>query len=202
MPENASEKIFRDYLNSHSFEYEENFVVGDQVQPKNVDFFIKSSRLAVYADVKEVRASQQNGKVDADRNIRKDIKNLRDKFGHNRPVRPVVLVTMNFSSRFFTGLTFARALLGEVGAYFDTSGRSPIQHLPRGNAALTQRHNRIISAVLGFDRVNLKHFLFKSPFADHPVPDDFFPLVQVIELDRKADEDTLADLGSIMFLDD
>jgi len=202
MSENQSENIFRDYLNRYSFDYDENFVVGDESNPKNVDFFIKTRKINIYADVKEVKDSSEGDIVDAHENIRKDIRKLRDKFGQKRPIYPVILVTMNYSSKFFTGFTIARALLGEVGVYFSAAEQTPIHHLPRGNAVLTQKHNRTISAVLCFDRVNQNHYLFKSPFADHPIPDELFPSVKAIKLDRNADESRLRELSSIMFNED
>ena len=195
---NRSEEAFRGYLDEHSLEYERNHIVGDEANPTNVDFFIKSGDSSIYADVKAVITRRRRDEVDAYRNIRKDIRSLRKKFRQS-PAFPVILVTMNCSSKFFTGMTVARALLGEVGFYFDSEGRSSIQHLPRGDAVLTEKNNRAISAVLVFDGVNRNHCLFESPFADHCVPGSFFPYVRVIPLDRSAGEGDLVDLSRIMF---
>jgi len=158
----------------------------------------------VLCDVKEVHDPQADpgGRVEAEVHIRSNIRKLRAKFGKTRPDITVVSVTMNFSSRFFTGVTVARALWGEVGLTFDPeSGEitSAVHHLPTGNAALTQNQNRSISAVLVFDHVNRRHCLFLSPFADHPVPRDFFPDVQVIPLDRTSEGDDLILLSKFQF---
>lgn len=187
-----SEAIFADYLAEHGFSFERAY----SVSRGDVDFKIVSRGTTVLCDVKEVRDPQADpgGRVEAEVHIRSDIRKLRAKFGKARPDITVVLVTMNFSSRFFTGVTVARALLGDIGLTFDPeSGEitSPVHHLTRGNAALTQNQNRSISAVLVFDHVNRRHGLFLSPFADHPVPPDFFPDVQVIPLDRASEGDDL-----------
>jgi len=195
----VAEDVFREYLDSHPYIYQRDYIVGDEANPKNVDFFIEFEKSLICADVKAVVTSRQEGELDAQRNIRKDIRSLREKFGRNRPVTPVVLVTMNFSEKFFTGLTVARALLGEIGCFFDFYGRAPIQHMPRGNAVLTQHQNQIISAVLAFDRVNGNHVLFENPFADHRVPPSFFHDVRAISLDRNAGEPELAGLSRIMY---
>jgi hypothetical protein len=195
---NASEEVFCRYLDQHSLQYEQDYLVGSETNPTNVDFYIKSGDFSLYADVKAVISSGATGGPDADRNIRKDVRRLRSKF-KCIPTVPVVLVTINYSPRFFTGLTVAKALLGEIGLYFDTNGRSPMQHLSRGDAVLTKEHNRIISAVLGFDRVNQKHYLFENPFAHHRVPSSFFPGVRVVPLDREAAEFELVELSRIMF---
>lgn len=195
---NISEDVFRRYLDQHSFQYEQDYLVGSETNPTNVDFYTKSGDFSIFADVKAVIGSRRIDGPDAEHNIRKDVRSLRRKFKYV-PTVPVVLVTMNYSPRFFTGFTVAKALLGEIGFYFGSNRHSSIQRLPRGNAALTQSHNRIISAVFGFDRVNQKHYLFENPFAYHHVPGDFFPGVHIVSLDREAGDSGMAELSQIMF---
>ena len=109
---------------------------------------------------------------------------------------------MNFSSRFFTGFTVARAMLGDAGVDFDRETMqtiSDIYYLPRGNAKMTKKHNRSISGILVFDRANGNHCLFTNPFAEHPVPDGFFPEVQVVSLTRESLSSEYKRLSKLMF---
>ena len=196
----TAEGIFADYLREHGFLFQRSYPVNRG----NVDFRIVSSGYTVLCDVKEVRdpRTDPSGRVEAEGHIRSDIRKLRAKFGKHKPNYPVVLVTMNFSSRFFTGLTVARALLGEIGFTFDRATgetTSPVHHLPKGKAALTRKQNRSISALLVFDHANLRHCLFLSPFADHPVPPDFFPGIQVIALNRGSENEDLIALSKFHF---
>ncbi len=109
---------------------------------------------------------------------------------------------MNFSTNFFTGLTVATALLGDIGFDFDKktlSLASPLHHLPKGNAALTQTHNRSISGVFVFDIDHYKHYLFRSPFTTYPVAPEFFPEVRAVDLDRAEQGNTVVRLSDIIF---
>ena len=194
-----SEKLFADYLAKHGFTYEQNYPVGTC----NVDFRIVKTTSTVLCDVKEVRDSKKDsyGKLDASSHIRGDIKKLREKFKKKRPDQPVILITMNFSTNFFTGLTVATALLGDIGFDFDKmtlSLTSPLHHLPKGNAVLTQTHNRSISGVFVFDIDSCKHYLFRNPFTAHPVAPQFFPEVRVIDLDRAALGNAVVRLSDII----
>lgn len=195
-----SEQLFEDYLKLHRLKYQQDFLVN----PGNVDFRVESDSYGVLCDVKEIRDSVKGikGMVDAHTHIRIDIKELREKFGKNRPNEPCVLVSMNFSSNFFTGLTVARAMLGDIGIYFDKETKqiiSDVHHLPRGNAAMTEKQNRTISGVLVFDRANDRHCLFTNPFCEHPVPDGFFPSVRVVQLTRESAGNKLVDLSNFRF---
>lgn len=195
-----SEKLFADYLNDHGLAYVRNYPVANG----DVDFRIESGSSIVLCDVKEVRdsAKDPHGKLDSDNHIRGDIRKLREKFKDGRPNQPLVLVTVNFSTNFFTGLTVATALLGDIGVDFDKntlSFTSPLHHLPKGNAALTVTQNRSISGVFVFDIANYKHYLFRSPFTFHPVQADFFPTVRVVDLDRNSQGNEIVNLSNIMF---
>jgi hypothetical protein len=198
--EDDSEKFFADYLSKRGLPYVRNYVVASG----DVDFRIQRGSSIVLCDVKEVRDSKKDpcGKLDAGSHIRSDIRKLREKFKRGRPDQPVVLVTMNCSTNFFTGLTVATALLGDIGIDFDKntlSSASPLHHLRKGNAVLTESHNRSISGVLVFDVENSKHYLFRSPFTDYPVPSVFFPGVRVVALNRRTQGRQLTELSNIMF---
>ena len=196
----ASEDLFATYLAERQLTFQRHYVVGKG----DVDFKVESAGHIVYCDVKEVRDSQSDpgGRIDAGNHIRSDIRKLRAKFGKTRPQNPLVLVTMNFSSTFFTAFTVASALLGKIGLVFDRSTgevTSQIHHLPRGNAVLTQRQNRSVSAVLIYDCGGTNHCLLHSPFADRPVPQGFFPDVQSIYLDRNAKDSSIIALSGRHF---
>ena len=172
-----SESLFEDYLKKHNFSYEPNFLVN----PGDVDFKVEKNGVIVLCDVKEVRDWEKGtyAQILPQDQIRRDIKKLRGKFGKQKPSFPVVLVTMNFVTKFFTGLSIATALFGNIGIYFDpeTILSSGITRLVDGNAALTRNHNTAISAVFGFNVTNLEqHSLFINPFASNPLPEDYFPV--------------------------
>ncbi len=127
--------------------------------------------------------------IDAYTHIRSDIQEFRDKFGKSRPNEPCVLISMNFSSRIFTGFTVAKAMLGDVGVDIDRETMqavSDIHHLPQGNAQMTKSHNRSISGILVFDWKHRNHYLFTNPFADHTVPDCFFLEVRIVSPTRES----------------
>ncbi|MBW2021204.1 MAG: hypothetical protein JRI65_14625 [Deltaproteobacteria bacterium] len=198
--QNISEQLFRTYLDKHNFEYRRSY----RVNGGDIDFRVNIYGDILLCDVKEVKDSTSDtyGEIDAERHIRGDIRKLRAKFSKNRPEVPVLLVTMNFSSKFFTGLTIARALLGEIGFTFDRNcgeALSPFHHLPKGNAALTHRHNRSISGVFVFDHVHLNHRIFLSPFADYPISLGLFPEVEFTQLDRRSEKDELIGLSRYRF---
>ena len=194
-----SEDLFLEYLVRRNFLFERNYPVGRG----NLDFRVERSGSVVLCDVKEVRDPEvdSHGKIEAHEHIRSDIRKLRAKFKH-RPEIPVVLVTINVSTRFFTGATVAVALLGDIGVDFNRSNLSittPLHHLNKGNAVLTKTHNRSISGVFVFDIVNRNHCLFTNPFTDHPVPQLFFPEVRVVDLNRDAQGDEIKELSNTMF---
>lgn len=166
MDANFSEGTFKQYLDSHRFEFQENYIVGSQEHPRDVDFFITSPNGGVYADVKEVRDSREDGHViKAHLHIREDIEDIRGKFTENRPDLPLLLVSMNLSTTFFTGLTVAQAMLGNIGVEFNPYTNSitkPLHHLHKGDAALTQKKHRTISGIFVFDLSNHRHVLFTN----------------------------------------
>ena len=172
-----SETLFEDYLKEHKFFYEPNFVVN----PGDVDFKIEKNKHTVLCDVKEVRDWKKGtyAQILPEDQIRRDIRKLREKFGKQKPSFPVVLVTMNFGKNFFTGLSIAIALFGDIGFYFDpeTKESSGLTRLIRGNAAFTKHHNTTISGVFGFNVTNNEqHYLFLNPFASNPLIEDYFPV--------------------------
>ena len=193
------EALFAEWLDRHCIKYERDY----EVTPGNVDFLIKLSKSRVYCDVKEVRASPDpsGSSIDADGHIRSDIRKLRAKF-KSRPLLPVLLVSMNFSPKFFTGLTVSRAMLGEVGVLFDRHTMEitkPTHHLPNGNASLTTGQNRSISGVLVWTGCRQRHALFLSPFAEHPLDASLFPDTDVVTLDRSAPAGAIHALSDRMF---
>jgi len=200
---NESEKLFAKYLRQHYLKYNLNFPVGPN--ERNIDFRVESNGQVVLCDVKEISDSipARKDSIDAETHIREDIRRLRRKFGRNKPEEPCMLVSMNFSSNFFTGLTVVRAMLGEIGICFDKKTKqiiTPIHHLPQGNAGMTKKQNTSISGIFVFDRFDeSNHHLFTSPFAEHPVPTNFFPAVKTIEITKQSIDETLKELSSIMF---
>lgn len=200
MNNEGSEKVFADYLDRYGISYKRAYPVGGG----DIDFLIEARGSKVFCDVKEVREPKEDshGKVEADVHIKSDLRKLRSKFKKGRPEFPLLLVTMNYSTRFFTGFTISKAIFGQIGVKFNRSTRSiesPLHHLPKGNATLTQNQLRSISAVFVYDRTGNQHSIFLNPFADHPVPKDLFPEVRVIKLDPKASEEELINLRKIVF---
>ena len=203
MDANFSETTFKKYLATHRFEYQENFIVGSETNPTDVDFFIRSDDGDVYIDVKEVRDSREESlEIDAYLHIREDIKDLRKKFKVARPTLPVILVAVNLSTNFFTGLTVARALLGDIGIEFDSLTKTitkTLHHLQKGNAILTQKKHKSISGIFVFDLSNQRHCLFINPYADNPIPPNYFPDVREITIRKTANQDEFKKLSDIMF---
>lgn len=192
-----SENLFADYLKRNELEYESNYLVC----PGNIDFKICLGEKIVLADVKEVRdrLDDKDGKkgiIESHVQIREDIKKLRKKF-ESAPSYPLVLVTMNFSKHIFTGFTVARALLGDIGTYVKTTGeRSPFQHLYKGNAAVTRKHNTSIAGILVFTHAVYPNYFFCNPYALNPMEEVSFPNTSSIHLDREQVQNNI-DLNSI-----
>ncbi len=197
MDAKISEGLFASYLESHNLNFECHFqVYGD----KNVDFKINTA-VVVLCDVKEVRDSRvdSKGEIDAYTHIREDLKDLRKKFGRNKPTNPVVLVTMNFSSSFFTGFTVARAMLGDVGAVYTGKTLGDLYHLPRGNASMTRSTNTSISGILVYDCESNSHAYFPNEFASIQIPTGYFPGSVEIDLKRGSQGQELVGRSDFMF---
>ena len=197
MDAEVSEGLFKTYLDHLGLRYERHVPVhGD----KNVDFRVEGET-PVLCDVKEIRPSPTDpDEIDAYSHLREDLRDLRKKFGPCKPVVPVLLVTINFSDRLFTGFSVARAMLGDVGAEISPDGRGDIHHLLRGNAVMTRSHTTVISEIFVFDCVpEGNHALFANPYAAYPVPGQCFPLVRRIFVAKDATEERLKALANITF---
>jgi hypothetical protein len=197
MDAELSEGLFESYLGRLGLRHERHVRVhGD----KNVDFHVDGDT-QVLCDVKEIRPSPTNpDQIDAYSHLREDLRDLRKKFGPSKPVVPVLLVTMNFSGRLFTGFSVARAMLGDVGAEISPEDRSDIHHLPRGNAVMTRSHTTLISGVFVFDCAQQgNHAVFPNPYAACPLPDGCFPLVRRVRVAKDATEEDLKALANITF---
>jgi len=119
---NQSESLFEEYLKEQGIIFSRNFLVNSK-NKKNVDFRLTKGQQVILCDVKEVKDSEiklgpgagklGGGNITAQDHIRGDIKKLRQKF-ENPPTVSLMLVSINFSSNFFTALTVARALMGEI----------------------------------------------------------------------------------------
>jgi hypothetical protein len=203
MTELASETEFASYLDAQGLVYKREYHVG----PGNFDFRIESHSGPLYCDVKEIRDSdrvslEEGGPISSYLLLRDDIRRLRRKYKGKKLDGPVVLVTMNFSSNFFTGFTVANALLGDIGVILRRERvgmTTPLHHLPRGNAVFTQAHNKSVAGVFVFDRVAGGHVFFRNPYADPQMPNDVFPGLRFISLSREAINDELVNLGNMMF---
>ena len=192
-----SEKVFEQYLTKHNIP----FVRSYPLNGTNIDFLIQGHNGRLFCDVKEVRVVSHEGEITAYKNIREDIRRLRNKFRALAPGLPVLLATMNFSAQFFTGLTIARAMLGDIGIVFNKNSNitlSQLHHLEKGNSALQEKKNTLISGILGY-RFNAKHILFKNPFAKHEVPLNVLPETEVISLDKSKSQVDIVQLSNIMF---
>jgi hypothetical protein len=194
-----SEALFVEYLEREGLQYERDYYIG----PGNVDFRVHMGPLVVFSDVKEVRDSAKGvaGNIDAETHIRSDLRKLRRKFGAHAPQIPCLLVTMNFSRKFFTGLTVARAMHGEIGLTYDLVTRnriSELHHLPRANASSTKKQNTGISGIFVFDWRHADHWIFGNPFARYPVPTASFPKTKYMMVERSVGPH-LVDLSRLMF---
>lgn len=198
MKADKSENLFAAYLDSQSISFDRHFPVHGK---KNVDFRLIKQAGKVLCDVKEARESSTGSResIDAYAHIRKDIMDLRKKFGNKKPVHPVVLVTMNFSSNFFTGHTVVRAMYGDVGATFTSNRREDIQHLPRGNASMTRATNTSISGILVFDCASNNHAYFSNEFAELRLPLNYFPNVTEYSPSRTSSEEHLVSLCKLTY---
>lgn len=191
-----SERIFENYLLRHKIVFQRNYPVGS----KNVDFYISSSKGNILSDVKEVQNTKKD-EIDAHDYIKEDIKKLRQKF-KIKPLEPVLLVTFNNSSRFFTGLTVARAMLGDIGFTYDRktmTKTSNIHFIYKGNASLTSEKNCSISGVFVLQECE-KNCLFLNPYANYSLSNDLFPDTETIELTRNLQEDGIVVLSNKMFM--
>jgi hypothetical protein len=197
MDAEISEGLFATYLDKYNMTYKRHHRVSGE---KNVDFMIETPSV-VLCDVKEVRdsSSDSGSKIDAYSHIRDDIRNLRKKFKNVKPQEPVVLVTMNFSSNFFTAFTVAQAMLGDVGFALSNGKRGEARHLLKGNAAVTRNGNTAISGVLVFDAENGNHKYLSNPFSLYQIPYGYFPDIKEIKLSRDSGEEQLVKLSKIMF---
>jgi hypothetical protein len=193
-----SEALFEAYLREHSLRYERHVCVSGK---KNVDFRVTTTSGVVFCDVKEVRDSRAGTSIHIDSysHIREDLKDLRKKFGKSKPSDPVVLVTMNFSTNFFTAHTVVRAMYGDVGAAFTSTSRGPLHHMPRANASMSKSSHTAISGVFVFDCAAKNHTYLENEFATIKLPPGYFPEVREVHPTRAADEGELIRLAHLMF---
>jgi len=174
-----AEKIFYNYLRTHGYRTNGPYKIGK----KNVDFQIidKNNRL-VLSDVKivkQVKKDKAQYEIDAHSFIRKDIKSLREKLKEADEIKcPVILVSMNFSSKFFTSLTVSRAMFGEVITNIKKKDLTATEPRHAGKAVFTKEHNTKISGIFVFDYINNKHIFFHNPYANVPLPVNYFPNVE------------------------
>lgn len=193
-----SEKRFEDYLVKFRLEYEKNFDVGKG----NVDFIVKKDDLIICCDVKAilVTTDKLTSRDVAIRRIRKDIQNLRNKFGSIAPEYPCVLISMNYSPDVITGFTIVQAMYGEADISYNRETFQlirPLHHSPKGKAKMTTSHNTGITGILAFEGWSGNH-LFHNEFAKHPIPNSFFPDCEDVFVKRESLRDDLGELGSII----
>lgn len=176
-----SEKLFEKYLESNRYLFEKDYEIDTHVNNKNVDFkiFLNKKNLTVLADVKEIRNSpkKQNGKINADIQLKRDIKNLRQKCSKKEILYPVILITMNFSDSFFTGHTIIRAMYGELEVKFYKDSfiqSSELKHSRKGNAEFTKSKNTVISGIFVFNGGNKNNYFFSNYFAKNKIDKDYF----------------------------
>jgi len=196
-----SEKIFYNYLTNNKFLIKPSFVIIK----KNVDFLIinKKNRI-VLTDVKiveSVKRQKDSSELDAHFFIRQDIRRIREKIKGAKIECPVVLVTMNFSSKYFTALTIAKALLGNIVVQISKSDltSSEPHHSLRGKAAFTIQHNTLISGVLLFDYVNNNHIFLHNPYTINRMKKNYFPGVREIDIDREEGLEEMISLSEMKF---
>ena len=137
-------------------------------------------------EVKAVEAAPHAPpRVDADIQIRSDIRKFRSKFGSERPTEPCVLVTFNMTGHLFTASTVWEAMRGDLAVdfeFYDEAVRvSDFYRKRDGGAAMTTKQNRSISGVLVVDRLG-HHVFLHNPHADQPLRPGFFPGVLEIRL--------------------
>jgi hypothetical protein len=170
---------------------------------RDFDFCIESHCGPIYCDVKEIRDSDTEsfGEISAYLPLRGDIRKLRNKYKGRRLDGPAVLVTMNFSSNFFTGFTVARALLGDIGVILqrEIPKVTTLHHLPQGNAVFTRKQNTSVAGVFVFDRVSGGHIFFENPYAVAQMSKNVFHGLRFITLSREAVDDEWVNLGAMIF---
>lgn len=99
-------------------------------------------------------------------------------------------------------MTVAQAMLGNIGVEFNASTNSitkTLHHLPKGNAALTQKKHNTISGIFVYDLSNHGHVLFINPYAENTISLNFFPDVKEVRVAKNADQEELKKLSNIMF---
>jgi len=199
MQELISETEFSRYLEDQDLAYTRDYKVG----PGNLDFRIEGHSGPIYCDVKEIHDSDIQSpvdEIDAYLHLRGDIRKLRRKYKGKKLNSPVILAAMNFSSRFFTGLTVDRALMGDTEITVDRRTRQvihPLHHTK--NAVFTKHQNTSISGVLIFDRANGRHCFFENPYTKIPLLHTIFKGLRFIPLRKDAMGQELLDLGELTF---
>jgi len=174
-----AEKIFYNYLRTNGYRTISPFYIGK----KNLDFEIidKNNRL-VLSDVKivkQVKKDKAEYEIDAHSLIRKDIKSLREKLKEAKEINcPVILISMNFSSKFYTSFTMSKAMFGEVITNINKKDLTATEPRHAGKAVFTKKHNTKISGIFVFDYINNKHIFFHNPYASVPLPVNYFPNVE------------------------
>lgn len=203
--ENNSEKLFAKYLEENNYSFEKEYIIDSRIDNKNVDFKILSTtnNRIIFADVKEVRNSpkRKNGNITANTQIKKDIKKLRQKFSNKKISQPVVLVTMNFSDSFFTGLTVVQAIYGNLEVTFDKNTftqLSEIHHSKKGNAEFTKTKNTLVSGILVFKSGDGLNYFFENYFAKNKIDIDFFHNTKYFKTDPYLKGKAIIEFSSIM----
>lgn len=201
MSQQQSEELFASYLAKYGIASERQYVVNPR-SGSNVDFRITFGAQSVLADVKEVQEiPKREGEIIAGRQIRSDLKKLRRKFGTELPTCPVILVTVNGSKGFFTGLTVVQSMLGSIEVVFrksDFKQISPLRHSKKGSATFTRRQNTTISGILVLTQ-NLRNSYFGNPYARHPFDGTLFPQTTVYYPKSDAVGDEITVYSRIMF---
>lgn len=194
-----SETEFIRYLEDQRLPYTRDYKVG----PGEFDFRIEGHSGPIYCDVKEIRDSdiESLGEVDAHFHLRGDIRKLRSKYRGKSLNSPVILVSMNFLSNCFTGLTVAKALMGDTEVRLDRCTLQVIRPLHHSkNAVFTKHHNTSISGIFVFDRVNRSHCFFENPYNTKiSLLKTTFRGLRFIPLHRGAMGQELIDLGEFWF---
>ena len=94
-------------------------------------------------------------------------------------------------------------MLGDVGVTFsfltDRVEASPMEHLPRGNAAVTMNQNTSLSGVLVIDGRLGRHAYFANPYAAFPLWPGFFPEVAEIAIQRIDGQEEFVNESNLMF---
>jgi hypothetical protein len=194
-----SERVFCEYLEKHQIVYKREYHVG----PGNVDFLVERNGSCALCDVKAVvQPPKMAGRVEAQLQIRGDLKKLRQKF-KERPTDPCVLVSLNYSPQIFTGLSVRTAMLGDVGVAFevgqDQASVSEPFHLEKGNAFLRKDVNTGISGILVLDPAFGEHCFFANPYAANPLVEGFFPSVREFAIQKTDEGGDLIGDSDVMF---